>query len=104
MGYNWATKEMENNKETQSRREFFKEAARKALPILGAVVLISNPVIAKTVEKEISGCEDCWGNCDGSCYSTCKGTCEGSCLKGCKTSCYGTCDSTCTAGCGKSSK
>lgn len=97
--------ENQNKKEEiQSRREFFKNAAKKSLPILGVMALLSNPVIARAVEKETNGCEDCWGKCDGSCYSTCKGTCEGSCLKGCKTSCYGTCDSTCTAGCGKSSK
>lgn len=29
------------NKEMQTRREFFKEAAQKALPILGGLVLIS---------------------------------------------------------------
>lgn len=30
-----------NNEELQSRREFFKKAAKSALPILGAVVLAS---------------------------------------------------------------
>lgn len=102
--------ENQNKKEEiQSRREFFKVAAKKALPIIGAVALLSNPMIAKAVEKETTNCrnacaDDCAGRCEGSCYSTCKGTCEGSCLKGCKTSCYGTCDSTCTASCGKSSR
>ena len=35
------------NKEVQSRRDFFKKVAKGALPILGAVVLSSVPVLAK---------------------------------------------------------
>lgn len=34
----------EKNEELQSRREFFKKAAKGALPILGAVVLASAQV------------------------------------------------------------
>ncbi|MBO6024473.1 MAG: Cys-Xaa-Xaa-Xaa repeat radical SAM target protein [Bacteroidales bacterium] len=105
MGYNWAKNTMEKqNKqgETQNRRQFFKEVARKSLPILGAVALMSNPMIAKAVGKETTNCrnacaDDCAGRCEGSCYSTCKGTCEGSCLKGCKISCYGSCNDSCVA-------
>ena len=102
-------KQKNAKKKTQSRREFFKNAAKKALPIIGAVALLSNPMIAKAVEKEPTNCrnacaDDCAGRCEGSCYSTCKGTCEGSCLKGCYSSCYGTCNSTCTGGCDKSSR
>ena len=98
--------EKQNKKEEiLSRREFFKNAAKKGLPIMAAIALVNIPITSQALGyKSEKGCEDCWGKCDGSCYSTCKGTCEGSCLKGCKTSCYGTCDSTCTAGCGKSSK
>ena len=45
---------MENgeNKNLQGRREFFKEAAKRVLPIIGAVALMSNPVIAKAMGKE----------------------------------------------------
>ena len=35
------------NKEVQSRRDFFKKVAKGALPILGAVVLSSVPVLTK---------------------------------------------------------
>lgn len=94
---------MEKQKETQSRREFFKSAARKGLPILAAIALTNMPIVSQAFESE-TGCKDCWGNCDGSCYSTCKGTCEGSCLKGCKNSCYGGCNSTCVGSCDKSSR
>ena len=38
------------NEELQSRREFFKKAVKGALPILGAVVLAGNPMLAKAVD------------------------------------------------------
>ena len=77
---------MENNKnnETQNRREFFKEAAKKALPILGAVALMSNPVIVKAVNIEST-------SCDGACKSNCVGGCRGECRGGCLTSCSENC-------------
>ncbi|MBR2771105.1 MAG: Cys-Xaa-Xaa-Xaa repeat radical SAM target protein [Bacteroidales bacterium] len=87
---------MENNKnnETQNRREFFKEAARKALPILGAVALMSNPLIAKVLEHKVTGCET---NCSGSCKGTCAGKCDGCCAEnGCKGTCSGTCNKSCS--------
>ena len=40
----------EKNEELQSRREFFKKAAKGALPILGAVVLASAPGLANAAE------------------------------------------------------
>ena len=97
---------MENYNETQSRREFFKEAAKKALPILGAVALLSNPMIAKAMDSEPLCCT--YGTCVGTCMSTCTGTCSGdcerSCMVGCKTSCQGTCKGTCLGTCDKSCK
>ena len=33
----------EKNEELQNRREFFKKAAKSALPILGAIVLAGSP-------------------------------------------------------------
>ena len=85
---------MENgeNKNLQGRREFFKEAAKKALPIIGAVTLMSNPVIARAVESEPLGC-------DGSCYGSCQGTCKGACSGGCKGGCRDTCTNNCDRGC-----
>ena len=44
------------NEELQSRREFFKKAVKTAMPILGAVVLVNTPVIAKA--EQSMGCND----------------------------------------------
>ena len=89
---------MENgeNKNLQGRREFFKEAAKKALPILGAVALMSNPVIARAVESEPMGCNsNCKLACADSCYLFCEGTCKDNCKTTCKGSCIGSCNRTC---------
>lgn len=104
---------MENNKkneELQSRREFFKKAAKGALPILGAIVLANAPVIAKAAEEPMgckygcsSGCEGacsgtCHYGCKQSCYHDCTKTCAGGCKTGCKHSCTKTCGATCKGG------
>ena len=97
MEYNLTKRTMKNNKkETQSRREFFKEAAKKALPIIGAVTLLSSPVIAKAVESEPMGCNSyCNQHCSAGCASTCAGRCEGTC----QNTCIGTCSDACARGC-----
>lgn len=95
---------MGNNNEFQNRRDFFKEAAKKALPIIGAVALLSNPVIAKAVENEPLGCSElscyqgCYGGCKGCRYS-CEGTCSGGCKDTCQTTCKDTCQGSCKARC-----
>ena len=44
---------MENKKkdELQNRREFFKKAAKGALPILGAIVMANVPNVLNATEK-----------------------------------------------------
>lgn len=87
---------MENreNKDLQDRREFFKEAAKKALPVIGAVVLLSNPVLAKAMQNESLGCNNgCTGSCQG-----CRGGCTNQC-----TGCGSYCSKNCSAGCAKTS-
>lgn len=103
-------KKSKKNEELQSRREFFKKAAKSALPILGAIVLASSPVLVQAVEKAPTGCTGtcvggCYGGCKG-CSTTCSGTCSGSCSHTCSTTCSGTCSggckgcsTTCTGGC-----
>lgn len=91
------------NEELQSRREFFKKAAKGVLPILGAVVLAGAPAIVKAAEESPMGCNwacegYCSGNCYGSCTSQCSG-CRGTCSGTCSGSCSGTCARTCTRGC-----
>jgi len=91
-------RENETNEVIQSRREFFKHAAKKALPILGSVTIMSIPALqTKAVNK---------GSCDGSCTNTCVGGCTGSCSGSCSgscTGCSGSCSGTCMASCGGTS-
>lgn len=98
----------ENKKEEiQSRREFFKSAAKKALPILGAIVLSNFPNIAEAskiqgksnTDSNASWCSWCSYGCGDGCTS-CVGTCVsciGSCVGTC-TSCTGSCYSSCWGG------
>ena len=80
------------NEELQSRREFFKSAAKAALPVLGAVVLSSLPINVQAAE---SGCQlSCAYSCGSYCQSGCTFSCQGSC----NDSCYGSCKGTCNAG------
>ena len=70
----------ERNEEIQSSREFFKNAAKGALPILGAVLLANAPVIARAADSEAPmGCTgSCYSGCTNGCTS-CKYTCQGGC-------------------------
>lgn len=93
---------MENgeNKDLQGRREFFKEAARKALPIIGAVALLSNPIIANAVESDNLGCNSyCSQHCSAGCAHSCTGDCVGDCKDTCAGKCKGSCGSYCTQNC-----
>ena len=98
MGYNRAKRKMEKQSkkdEIQSRREFFKNAAKKGLPIMAAAILASTPLISKAAETTM-GCNDsCYNGCSVNCTGTCKGWCDG----GCKGSCTGTCNTSCKNGC-----
>lgn len=77
-----------NNEELQSRREFFKKAAKAAIPVVAAVVLTNVPTIAKAVEP--MGCDNsCYYGCDGTCTKTCQGYCRWGCKTTCEGGCYG---------------
>lgn len=84
-----------SSEELQSRREFFKKAAKVVLPVVGAVVLSSLPILKS--EAASTGCSygNCEGYCSGSCYggcgNSCGGNCIGSCSGDCQMSCRGTC-------------
>ena len=95
-------KEQNEKEGLQSRREFFRNAAKAALPVLGAIVLAGAPSIIKAAESN-SQC-DCSGACSGTCIGSCKGTCDGACSFTCKGSCEGTCDGACSFGCKGSNK
>ncbi len=97
MGYNRAKLKMSKsnkNEEVQSRREFFKNAAKKALPIVGAIALMSTPIISNAHESKLeNGCD--YG-CSGGCYHACRESCKGGCKTGCLHSCTGSCKETCS--------
>lgn len=80
-----------NNEELQSRREFFKKAAKATLPVIAAVALASAPSIVNAAETNMS-CDSCVGSCSG-CSSTCTGSCSCGCT-GCRSTCSGSCSCT----------
>lgn len=85
---------MENkkkNEELQSRREFFKKAAKSALPILGAIVMASTPGMLNAAESSPMGCssDGCSYTCNTSCARACRGTCNSLCMNSCYKSCNG---------------
>lgn len=88
---------MKKDKSLQSRREFFKNAAKKVLPVIGTIAIANVFNIVKAEETSMG--------CTGTCYMTCKNACQGcrySCDGTCKNSCTGcryTCDNTCKNGC-----
>lgn len=88
------------NKGTQSRREFFKEAAKKALPILG-LPFISSTVLFTSCGKE-SEPSGCGHSCSISCYLDCEGTCSGNCNDSNASSGCTSCGDSCSSGCGSS--
>ncbi len=79
------------NEELQSRRQFFKKAAKSALPILGAIALANMPMIAKASETAMG--------CSSGCYTGCSNTCKGGCSYGCGSTCSGKCIGSCSATC-----
>lgn len=96
-------KENEKDEELQSRREFFKRAAKSALPILGAIALAGTPSIVKAAE-EVMDCNyscsySCSNSCRGNCYGGCSGSCGGACSYSCRNTCKGSCQGRCSYGC-----
>ena len=84
------------NEELQSRREFFKKAAKAALPVVGAVVLSSLPILKS--EAAPTGCYS--GSCEGWCTGSCAGGCGNGCgQNACMYSCNNTCDRACAGKC-----
>lgn len=96
--------ENKKNENLQSRREFFKKAAKGALPIIAGVVLASVPHVINASTKTTNGCQiGCYGGCSHGCETGCQGCqggcndkCAASCTGGCKNTCWGTCKGSCT--------
>ena len=92
--------------ELKNRRQFFKEAARKSLPILGMAVLATiAPIALQSCKKSSLGCNNgCAGSCSNSCSGSCKTDCELNCGNNCKRSCPFNCKGTCKSLCGNNCK
>lgn len=94
-----------NQEELQSRRDFFKKAAKAVLPIMGVIVLSQVPMLSRAKESEEEmGCDwGCSGGCKGSCGRVCSygctNSCSGSCQGACKGYCQGSCKGTCSGSC-----
>lgn len=78
------------NEELQSRREFFKQAAKAALPVVGAAIMASVPFVKSeaatgcTYGGCTNFCSGCSGSCTGACTASCARSCSGACSGGCK--------------------
>ena len=94
--------EKNKKEEIQSRREFFKKAAKATLPVLGAVVLSNIPFTEAKADYVNRLTGECTG-CSGSCQRSCSGSCQGNCQGDCQGNCKGGCDGTCKGSCGYSS-
>ena len=84
-------KQKKTNEELQSRREFFKKAAKAALPVVGAVVLSSMPIQNVVGASEPGLCKGCTSICTGACggCTNCTGCTSCSGCTGCSLNCYG---------------
>ena len=78
-------KKSKKNEELQSRREFFKSAAKGALPILAFTVLGPSFLSSCKKDDESSGCgRTCSGGCNDGCTNNCDGLCGGDCWAVCE--------------------
>ncbi|MBR1785064.1 MAG: hypothetical protein IJ760_06485 [Bacteroidales bacterium] len=93
-------KQNKENEELQSRRQFFKEAAKKVLPVVGAIALANMPIVANAATVSEDFPEDCNGSCSYGCgrvcSTGCSNSCSGSCSGGCKGGCYRSCSGSCS--------
>lgn len=87
----------EKNKEVQSRRDFFKKAAKATLPVLGLIACFTFPAHKALAAMECNGCT-------GGCLGSCAGSCDGNCKGGCNYTCQGACASGCSSACGNRCK
>ena len=84
---------MENDKNVLNRREFFKKASKRALPIMGLLLVSNIPAISHIVEPENEmGCKT---GCSGGCRTLCEEGCSHNCNGNCKDTCSGHCNTTC---------
>ena len=82
------------NELLQSRRAFFKNAAKSSLPVISAVIMAHVP----SVGIASTGCEQCRDVCTG-CQFGCGGdNCGNHCKAACRVGCEYQCDRGCEKG------
>lgn len=77
-----------NHEDLQSRREFFRNAAKATLPIL---------VLAVGATPLLSSCDGPMSGCGNSCSGSCDRGCSGSCDSGCTDACWAACKNSCAS-------
>lgn len=91
-------KKYKQKEELQTRREFFKSAAKKTLPIV-AIALVNVSETSRAVESTPMGCNsNCQVMCAVDCRTGCRGGCSDHCAKSCSESCYLGCKGGCKNG------
>lgn len=90
------------NKDLKTRRDFFKQASKTVIPIMGFAVLGSNLSLFTSCSKDTS-CSDCSAECASSCWDSCIGSSETTSCSECSTSCTNTCNNNCSESCSNSS-
>ena len=83
--------EKNKREEIQSRREFFKKAAKAALPVVGAAILSSVPWNLSATGVKATSCSGCNNRCMNTCFNTCYEKCNKHCQDSCNSSCYTGC-------------
>ena len=83
--------EKNKREEIQSRREFFKKAAKAALPVVGVAILSSVSFVNAEASTGCKGCYKTCTSCTGTCVSNCDLRCSGSCYTSCAIGCIGGC-------------
>lgn len=94
------------NEELQTRREFFKKAAKGVLPMLG-VFAFGPTILTSCRDSKSDGCDACSIGCSDACYKTCTGSASGTSCSDCSSSCSGNstsdscsnCANTCSSSC-----
>lgn len=86
-----------NNVELQTRREFFKGAVTKVIPIIAGMTIACTPIVKAAQAR--NNCSTCGHSCYSNCMDSCEGSCYRNCGSGCVSSCFKNCESSCTARC-----
>jgi CXXX repeat radical SAM target protein len=75
-----------------NRRDFFKKATKRLLPIIG---IVTGVAIFNAEASSMPLATDCKGQCSSTCFSSCNSSCKYLCdvgCGGCGHSCHNTCD------------